>query len=158
MKLTKHNKGTIFALALLFSGVSAGIVCTMAGQLICEGALDWRMKPFYRRLLTRSVSVIPAIIIAASEGQTGLAAALNGCNVVLSVALIFLTFPLIWYTSCKKYMRVKVDDREVGFFFSSCSPVSFPVPFTFSCSENGVLDAKLRQIDSTRRCRRNYEL
>ncbi|PMD57972.1 natural resistance-associated macrophage protein [Hyaloscypha bicolor E] len=103
--------GTIFALALLFSGVSAGIVCTMAGQLICEGALDWRMKPFYRRLLTRSVSVIPAIIIAASEGQRGLAAALNGCNVVLSVALIFLTFPLIWYTSCKRYMRVKVDER-----------------------------------------------
>ncbi|KAH8766918.1 natural resistance-associated macrophage protein-domain-containing protein [Hyaloscypha sp. PMI_1271] len=103
--------GTIFALALLFSGISAGIVCTMAGQLICEGALDWRMKPFYRRLLTRSVSVIPAIIIAASEGQRGLAAALNGCNVVLSVALIFLTFPLIWYTSCKRYMRVKVDER-----------------------------------------------
>jgi metal iron transporter len=90
----------------------------MAGQLICEGALDWRMKPFYRRLLTRSVSVIPAIIIAASEGQTGLAAALNGCNVVLSVALIFLTFPLIWYTSCKRYMRVKVDDHEVCFSFS----------------------------------------
>jgi len=83
----------------------------MAGQLICEGALDWRMKPFYRRLLTRSVSVIPAIVIAASEGQRGLAAALNGCNVVLSVALIFLTFPLIWYTSCKRYMRVKVDER-----------------------------------------------
>lgn len=106
--------GTIFALALLFSGVSAGIVCTMAGQLICEGALDWRMKPFYRRLLTRSVSVIPAIIIAASEGQTGLAAALNGCNVVLSVALIFLTLPLVWYTSRERYMRVKIDDSEVS--------------------------------------------
>jgi len=95
----------------------------MAGQLICEGALDWRMKPFYRRLLTRSVSVIPAIIIAASEGQTGLAAALNGCNVVLSVALIFLTFPLIWYTSCKKYMRVKVNDTEVCAF---CLSPFFP--------------------------------
>jgi len=105
--------GTIFALALLLSGVSAGIVCTMAGQLVCEGAMDWRMRPFFRRLLTRSVSVIPAIIIAASEGQSGLAAALNGCNVVLSVALIFLTFPLIWYTSCNKYMRVKVDDRAI---------------------------------------------
>lgn len=85
--------GTVFAFALLFSGVSAGIVCTMAGQLVCEGAMDWRMKPFFRRLLTRSVSIIPAVIIAASQGQTGLAAALNGCNVVLSVALIFLTFP-----------------------------------------------------------------
>lgn len=105
--------GTIFACALLFSGISAGIVCTMAGQLVCEGALDWKMKPFLRRLITRSISIIPAVIIAASLGQQGLAAALNGCNVVLSVALIFLTWPLIWYTSCKKYMRVSVDDDQV---------------------------------------------
>jgi metal iron transporter len=94
--------GTLFALSLLFSGVSAGIVATMAGQLICEGAMNWRMPPFLRRFLTRSVSIIPAIIIAGAEGQAGLAAALNGCNVVLSVALIFLTFPLIWYTSFHK--------------------------------------------------------
>lgn len=104
--------GTIFAFALLFSGISAGIVCTMAGQLICEGAMDWRMRPFFRRLLTRTVSIIPAVIIAASEGQTGLAAALNGCNVVLSVALIFLTFPLIWYTCSDRYMRVNINDRD----------------------------------------------
>jgi metal iron transporter len=104
--------GTVFAFALLFSGISAGIVCTMAGQLVCEGALDWRMRPFFRRLLTRSVSIIPAVIIAASQGQLGLAAALNGCNVVLSVALIFITFPLVWYTSNHKYMRVNIDDQD----------------------------------------------
>jgi metal iron transporter len=57
--------------------------------------MNWRMSPFLRRFLTRSVAIIPAIIIAGAEGQQGLAAALNGCNVVLSVALIFLTFPLI---------------------------------------------------------------
>jgi metal iron transporter len=72
--------------------------------------MNWRMSPFLRRFLTRSVSIIPAIIIAAAEGQKGLAAALNGCNVVLSVVLIFLTFPLIWYTSFNRYMRVKIDD------------------------------------------------
>ncbi|KAF8860312.1 natural resistance-associated macrophage protein [Acephala macrosclerotiorum] len=104
--------GTLFACALLFSGVSAGIVCTMAGQLVCEGALDWRMRPFFRRLVTRSLSIIPAVIISASQGQQGLAAALNACNVVLSVALIFLTFPLIWYTSLNKYMRVNIDDTK----------------------------------------------
>lgn len=102
--------GTIFALSLLFSGISAGIVATMAGQMICEGAMNWRMSPFLRRLLTRTVSIIPAIIIAGAEGQVGLAAALNGCNVVLSVALIFLTFPLIWFTSKSKYMTVRIDD------------------------------------------------
>jgi metal iron transporter len=74
--------------------------------------MNWRMSPFLRRFLTRSVAIIPAIIIAGAEGQQGLAAALNGCNVVLSVALIFLTFPLIWYTSFDRYMRVKIDDSE----------------------------------------------
>jgi metal iron transporter len=81
--------------------------------MIREGALDWRMKPIYRRILNRSISIIPAVIITASEGQAGLAAALNGCKVMLSVVLVFLTFPLIWYTSCHKYMRVNVDDNEV---------------------------------------------
>jgi metal iron transporter len=74
--------------------------------------MNWRMSPFLRRLVTRTISIIPAIIIAAAEGQQGLAAALNGCNVVLSVALIFLTFPLIWFTSFDKYMRVKVNDED----------------------------------------------
>jgi metal iron transporter len=101
--------GTMFALALLFSGISAGIVATMAGQLVCEGAMNWRMKPIYRRLLTRCIAIIPGIIVAAADGRSGLANALNGCNVVLSVALIFLTFPLIWYTSFKKYMMVQLE-------------------------------------------------
>jgi metal iron transporter len=106
-----NGTGTIFALSLLFSGVSAGIVATMAGQMICEGAMNWRMSPFLRRIVTRTVSIIPAMIIAAAEGQAGLAAALNGCNVVLSLALIFLTFPLIWFTSRHKYMTVRIDDN-----------------------------------------------
>jgi metal iron transporter len=81
----------------------------MAGQLVCEGAMNWRMKPIYRRLLTRCIAIIPGIIVAAADGRSGLANALNGCNVVLSVALIFLTFPLIWYTSFKKYMMVQLE-------------------------------------------------
>lgn len=104
--------GTLFALGLLFSGVSAGIVATMAGQLICEGAMNWRMSPFLRRILTRSIAIIPGVVIASVKGRFGLAATLNGCNVVLSVSLIFLTFPLIWYTSFNKYMRVRIDDSD----------------------------------------------
>jgi metal iron transporter len=104
--------GTIYALGLLFSGVSAGIVATMAGQLVCEGAMNWRMSPFFRRLVTRSIAIVPGVVIAAAEGRDGLASALNGCNVVLSVALIFLTFPLVWYTSNKKYMRVRIEDGD----------------------------------------------
>lgn len=100
---------TIFALSLLFSGISAGIVATMAGQMVFEGAFNWTIRPFYRRLITRSIALIPGIIIAAAKGRNGVTAALNGCNVVLSVALIFLTFPLIWFTSFKKYMSVETE-------------------------------------------------
>ncbi|KAJ4376849.1 NRAMP-like transporter smf-3, partial [Neurospora sp. IMI 360204] len=57
--------GTIFALALLLSGISAGIVCTIAGQMVSEGALRWKMRPWLRRLVTRSISITPSIIIAA---------------------------------------------------------------------------------------------
>src|ERR1700677_1030181 len=52
--------GTIFALALLLSGTSAGIVCTMAGQMVSEGMLNWTVKPWIRRLLTRSISITPS--------------------------------------------------------------------------------------------------
>ncbi|ESZ96966.1 transporter smf2 [Sclerotinia borealis F-4128] len=102
--------GTFFAVGLLFSGVSAGIVATMAGQLICEGAMEWRVSPFCRRLVTRLVSIGPAVVVAVAMGERGLAEALNACNVVLSVSLIFVTFPLVWYTCCERYMRVGVDD------------------------------------------------
>lgn len=103
--------GTMFALALLFSGISAGIVATMAGQMVAEGAINWRIKPFYRRLLTRGIAIIPGIVVAGVEGRNGLAAALNGCNVVLAIALIFLTFPLIWFTSFDKYMMVETESN-----------------------------------------------
>jgi metal iron transporter len=104
-----QSAGTIFALALLFSGISAGIVATMAGQLIMEGALNWTIRPFYRRLITRCVALIPALVVCAATGRKGVAAALENTNVVLSVALIFLTFPLIWYTSFNKYMMVETE-------------------------------------------------
>ncbi|KAI0839826.1 natural resistance-associated macrophage protein [Hypoxylon sp. FL0890] len=99
--------GTIFALALLFSGVSAGIVCTIAGQMICEGALKWRMKPWLRRLVTRSISITPSIIIAGAAGREKLNAALNGSQVALSIVLPIVSAPLIWFTCFNKYMTAQ---------------------------------------------------
>ncbi|KAK1780889.1 natural resistance-associated macrophage protein-domain-containing protein [Copromyces sp. CBS 386.78] len=98
--------GTIFALALLLSGISAGIVCTIAGQMVSEGALRWKMRPWLRRLVTRLISITPSIIIAAAVGREGLNAALQGSQVVLSVVLPFVTAPLIWFTSRDRYMMV----------------------------------------------------
>lgn len=98
--------GTIFALALLLSGISAGIVCTIAGQMLSEGALNWTIAPWMRRLLTRSISITPSIIIAGAVGKDGLSAALNGTQVALSVVLPFVSAPLIYFTCRNKYMVV----------------------------------------------------
>lgn len=99
--------GTVFALALLLSGVSAGIICTIAGQMVSEGALNWKLKPWLRRLITRSISITPSIIIAGAVGRSGLDAALNGSQVALSIVLPFVTAPLIYFTCLNKYMTVQ---------------------------------------------------
>ena len=99
--------GTIFALALLLSGISAGIVCTIAGQIVSEGALNWTVAPWLRRLITRSISITPSIIAASAVGREGLTAALNGTQVALSIVLPFVSAPLIYFTARNKYMTVR---------------------------------------------------
>lgn len=103
--------GVLFALALLLSGTSAGIVCTMAGQMVSEGMLRWRIKPWVRRLVTRSISIIPSIIIAGAVGKEGLNKTLTASQVALSVALPFVTAPLLWFT-CKSAIMTVASDGE----------------------------------------------
>ncbi|KAK4448905.1 natural resistance-associated macrophage protein-domain-containing protein [Podospora aff. communis PSN243] len=117
--------GTIFALALLLSGISAGIVCTIAGQMVSEGALNWKMKPWVRRLVTRSISITPSIIIAGAVGRSGLNTVLTASQVVLSSVLPFVTAPLIYFTCSNKYMSVRpgmarfhVEDAEETALFA----------------------------------------
>ena len=106
--------GTIFALALLMSGSSAGIVCTIAGQMLSEGALQWKVAPWVRRLLTRSISIVPSIIVAGAAGKEGLTAALNGTQFALSVALPVVSAPLIYFTCRNKYMVVGGTESSEG--------------------------------------------
>lgn len=106
--------GIMFAVSLLFSGISAGIVSTMSGQIIMEGALDIRLSPFLRRLVTRCVAIIPALIIALAVGKEGLSKALVACNYLLAIALIPITFPVVWYTCRRKYMMVPTDGDGDG--------------------------------------------
>lgn len=75
--------------------------------MVSEGALNWSLKPWLRRLVTRSISITPSIIIAGAVGREGLSAALNGTQVVLSVVLPFVCAPLIWFTCRGRYMRVE---------------------------------------------------
>ncbi|KAJ5393758.1 uncharacterized protein N7487_011399 [Penicillium crustosum] len=102
--------GLVFALALLLSGISAGIVCTIAGQMVSEGMLNWSIRPWLRRLITRSISIIPSIIIAAAVGKEGLDKTLTASQVVLSVILPFVSAPLIWFTCLNRYMTVRTEE------------------------------------------------
>lgn len=108
-----HAAATVFAVALLLSGCSAGIVCTMAGQMISEGQLNWKLKPWLTRLITRSISIVPAILVAGTIGKKGLSEALVGSQVALSVILPFVSAPLIYYTCRNKYMTVVTSPDHV---------------------------------------------
>ncbi|KAL1959306.1 hypothetical protein VTO42DRAFT_2493 [Malbranchea cinnamomea] len=102
--------GTIFAVALLLSGISAGIVCTIAGQMVSEGMLNWTVAPWLRRLITRSISIVPSVIIAAVVGREGLNATLTASQVVLSGILPIVTAPLVYFTSRSRYMTAIGQD------------------------------------------------
>lgn len=108
-----QGAGILFALALLLSGISAGIVCTITGQMVSEGALNFKMRPWLRRFLTRSISITPSIIIAGAVGRQGLDAALNASQVVLSVVLPFVSAPLIYFTCMNQYMNVRSGRARV---------------------------------------------
>lgn len=103
--------GTIFALALLFSGQSAGIVCTLSGQMVSEGFIHWSVKPWVRRLITRGIAITPCFIIALFVGRKGLADVINLSQVVLSVLLPFVSAPLIYFTCKKSIMRVPINQK-----------------------------------------------
>lgn len=104
--------GTMFALALLLSGTSAGIICTIAGQMVSEGQISWTLKPWLRRLITRTISITPSIIIAGVVGRQGLSSALEGSQVALSVILPFVSAPLIYFTWNAKIMSVSVNRQD----------------------------------------------
>ncbi|KAI9780747.1 MAG: hypothetical protein M1839_006534 [Geoglossum umbratile] len=106
--------GTVFALALLLSGTSAGIICTISGQMVSEGQLNWSVAPWLRRLITRAISITPSIIIAAAVGKNGLTAALNASQVALSVILPFVSAPLIYFTCRNRFMTVTTSDGGEG--------------------------------------------
>ncbi|KAH7104338.1 natural resistance-associated macrophage protein [Auriculariales sp. MPI-PUGE-AT-0066] len=95
---------TLFAVALLCAGQSASLTATLAGQVVSEGFINWRYL-----ILTRSIGLIPAAIVAASFGSSGINSLLVGSQVALSFVLPFVAFPLVWFTSSRKVMRKFVD-------------------------------------------------
>ena len=94
----------VFALALLASGQNSTLTGTLAGQIVMEGFLNIRMRPWLRRLLTRGIAIVPAAIAAIVYGESGTARLLILSQVVLSLQLSFAVFPLVMFTSDREKM------------------------------------------------------
>jgi manganese transport protein len=95
---------TVFALALLASGQNSTLTGTLAGQIVMEGFLNIRLRPWLRRLITRLIAIIPAVICTAMYGESGSAKLLVFSQVVLSLQLSFAVIPLILFTSDRRKM------------------------------------------------------
>jgi manganese transport protein len=95
---------TLFAVALLASGQSSTITGTLAGQVVMEGFMHWRIAPWLRRLLTRILAILPAIFIIGIRGDSSVNDLLTLSQVVLALQLPFAMFPLLHFTSSRKRM------------------------------------------------------
>jgi manganese transport protein len=95
---------TLFAVALLASGQSSTITGTLAGQVVLEGFMNWRMRPWLRRMISRLLAVIPAIVIIGIRGNGSITDLVNLSQVYLCLALPFAMFPLLQFTSSRKIM------------------------------------------------------
>ena len=96
--------GILFAVALLASGQNSTLTGTLAGQIVMEGFLNLRIKPWLRRLITRLVAIVPALIVAILYGEQGTTELLVLSQVILSLQLSFAVVPLVQFTSDKLKM------------------------------------------------------
>lgn len=97
----------LFGVALLAAGQNSTLTGTLAGQIVMEGFLGLRMKPWLRRLITRLIALVPAVIVTALYGERGTTELLIFSQVILSLQLSFAVFPLVKFTS---------DPRNMGEF------------------------------------------
>jgi len=104
--------GTLFAVALLASGQSATIVGTLAGQVVMEGFMHWRIKPWLRRLITRSLAIIPTAVFIGIRGANNITDLIVLSQVVLALQLPFAMFPLLHLASSRK----KMGQWRLGWF------------------------------------------
>ena len=95
---------TLFAVALLASGQNSTITGTLAGQIVMEGFLNIRLPAWLRRLITRLIAIVPAVIVTAMYGEHGAGSLLILSQVILSMQLSFAVVPLVYFTSQRKKM------------------------------------------------------
>lgn len=102
---------TLFGIALLCCGLNSTVTATMAGQIVMEGFIDFRMKPWARRLVTRGIAIVPAAVVTIAYGESGTARLLILSQVVLSLQLPFAVVPLVAITASKAKMGAMVAPR-----------------------------------------------
>ena len=95
---------TLFAVALLASGQSSTITGTLAGQVVMEGFMHWRLQPWLRRLITRTLAILPAVLVIGLRGDSSVTDLLTLSQVVLALQLPFAMFPLLHFTSSRRRM------------------------------------------------------
>jgi manganese transport protein len=94
----------LFATALLASGQNSTVTATLAGQIVMEGFIDIKIAPWARRMVTRLIAIVPAVIVAALYGQAGTTKLLILSQVILSLQLPFAVVPLVKFTNDRKLM------------------------------------------------------
>jgi len=102
---------TVFAVALLLAGQNSTLTGTLAGQIVMEGFLHLRLRPWLRRLITRALAVIPAALVVAVMGERASGDMLIGSQVVLSLQLPFAMIPLVWLTGDRRLMGGFANSR-----------------------------------------------
>ncbi len=107
--------GVLFAVALLCSGQNATLTGTLAGQIVMEGFVNIRLRPWLRRLITRLVAIVPAVIVVILYGERGTGQLLVLSQVILSLQLPFAVFPRVSFTSDRRKMGDLVAPRWIQF-------------------------------------------
>ena len=113
----------VFGVALLASGLSSSVAGTLAGQIVMEGFLQIRLSPARRALMTRSVAIVPAVLVTAWYGSSGASALLVFSQVVLSLQLPFAIVPLLWFTTSRKHLGAFAFGRKTSVLLWSAAAV-----------------------------------
>jgi manganese transport protein len=102
---------TLFAIALLCCGLNSTITATLSGQIVMEGFLNWRIAPWLRRLVTRLIAIVPAVVVTLLAGEKATGRLLILSQVVLSLQLPLAVVPLVMFTSSRSKMGPFVAPR-----------------------------------------------
>jgi manganese transport protein len=102
---------TLFAIALLCCGLNSTVTATLSGQIVMEGFLNWRIAPWLRRLLTRMIAILPAVVVTLWAGEKATGKLLILSQVVLSLQLPLAVVPLVMFTASRRKMGPFVSPR-----------------------------------------------